>query len=100
MTGDWLNSDSVSSFTLMGSSVLDLRNTALPPGRVRIEAFTMMGEIKVIVPYGLPVRLSAFPFMGEARMADDVARRVERDEPWVEISGFAMMGSIVVKAAD
>lgn len=100
MTGDWLNSDKVSSFTLMGSTTLDLRHTPLPPGRLRIDAFTLMGEIRVIVPRGLPVKLSAFPFMGDARMADNVERRIVRDEPYVEISGFAMMGSIVVRSAD
>ncbi len=100
MTGDWLNTDNVSSFTLMGSTTLDLRHTALPPGRLKIDAFTLMGEIKVIVPRGLPVKLSAFPFMGDARMAENVERRVVRSGPYVEISGFAMMGSIVVHSAD
>ena len=100
MSGDWLNSEKVSSFTLMGSTTLDLRDTALPPGRLKIDAFTLMGEIKVIVPRGLPVKLSALPFMGEARMTDEVERRIVRDEPYVEISGLALMGSIVVRSAD
>ncbi|MFZ2635013.1 MAG: DUF1707 domain-containing protein [Rectinemataceae bacterium] len=100
MTGDWLGGNSVTSFTLMGETVLDLRHTALPSGRLKIDAFSLMGEIKVIVPHGLPVKMSAFPFMGEARMAEDVERRIDRGAPWVEISGFAMMASIVVKAQD
>ena len=101
MAGDWLNTDKVTSFTLMGSTILDLRDTALPPGRLKIDVFTLMGEINVIVPRGLPVKLSAFPFMGDARMASDVDRRVPRSGgSWVEISGFAMMGSIRVRSAD
>jgi hypothetical protein len=100
MTGDWLSGDKVDSFTLMGSTKLDLRDVALPAGRLKIDAFCLMGEIKIIVPRGLPVRLNAFPFMGEARLGRDVGSRVEPGRPYVEVSGFAMMGSIVVVAAD
>jgi hypothetical protein len=100
MTGDWLNSDQATSFTLMGSTTLDLRDTALPPGRLRIDAVAIMGEVRVIVPEGVPVKMSAFPFMGEANVARGVPQRVlDRDQPWVEISGIALMGSIVVKTA-
>lgn len=100
MTGDWLTGDAVTSFTLMGSTTLDLRDTPLPAGRLRIDAFTLMGEIKVIVPRGVPVRMNVFPFMGEAKLAAGVERKIDRDGPWVEVSGFAMMASVVVTAAD
>lgn len=100
MTGDWLGGNAVTSFTLMGSTTLDLRNTALPPGKLKIDAFALMGETRIIVPRGLPVKLTALPFMGEARVAESVERRVDRSGSWVEIGGIAMMGSIVVKAAD
>lgn len=98
MAGDWLNSDQATSFTLMGSTTLDLRNTALPPGRLKIDAIAIMGEIRILVPYGLPVKMSAFPFMGEANIHSSVEQRVDRRQPWVDISGLALMGSIIVKA--
>lgn len=100
MTGDWLGGRAVNSFTLMGSTTLDLRDTAIPPGRLKIDVFSLMGETKIILPRGLPVKMSAFPFMGEARMAGDVNRRVDRSGSWVEISGLALMASIVVKTGD
>lgn len=100
LTGDWLNGDQVGSFTVMGSTKIDLRDTALPPGRLKIDAFCLMGETKIIVPRGLPVRLNVFPFMGEAKLARDVRSRVLPGEPFVEVNGFAMMGSLVVVAAD
>lgn len=100
LQGDWLNGDKVDAFTLMGSTKLDLRDTALPEGRLRIEVFCLMGETKVVVPRGLPVRIRAFPFMGEARAARDVDQRIDRDGPYVDIEGFVMMGSLVVVAAD
>lgn len=100
LTGDWLSSDQATSLTLMGSTTLDLRDTALPPGRLKIEALAIMGELKIIVPPGLPVKMSAFPFMGEANLHKSVERRVVRGESYVEVSGIALMGSIVVKAMD
>jgi hypothetical protein len=100
MTGNWLSSDRVSSFTVMGSTRLDLREVDLPPGPVRIEAFTLMGETKVIVPRGLPVKLNAFAFMGESRAGREVNQKTHGAETWIEITGFAMMGSVTVNAKD
>jgi len=100
LTGNWLSSDHVSSFTVMGSTRLDLREVVLPPGPVRIEAFTLMGETKVIVPRGLPVKLNAFAFMGESHAGREVNQQINGARSWVEISGMAMMGSITVRAMD
>jgi hypothetical protein len=100
LNGDWVTGDQVGAFTLMGSTKLDLRDTALPPGRLKIDAFVLMGEIKIVVPRCLPVRMSAFPFMGEANASREVERRIEPDKPYVEVSGVAMMGSITVVAMD
>ena len=100
LTGNWLSSDRVSAFTVMGSTHIDLRDVDLPPGAVRIEAFTLMGENKVIVPRGLPVRLNAFALMGESRAGREVNQQVAGAPSWVEITGVAMMGSITVRAQD
>jgi hypothetical protein len=98
LQGDWLSGDRISSFTLMGNTQIDLRDTALPPGRLKIEAFCMMGNLKVIVPRGLPVKLNAFPFMGNSHIDRDVDRRVNRGEPYLQIDGFSFMGNLVVIA--
>lgn len=101
MTGNWLDSDRVSSFTLMGSTRLDLRDADLPEsGPIRIEAFVFMGEVVVIVPREIPVRMTATPFMGEATTRRDVDQNVRGARRWVEVSGLVLMGSVVVKAAD
>lgn len=101
MTGNWLDSDRVNSFTLMGSTRLDLRDADLPEsGPIRIEAFVLMGETVVIVPRDLPVRLTAMPFMGEARARREVDQNVRGARRWVEVSGLVVMGSVLVKAAD
>ena len=101
MTGNWLDSDRVNCFTVMGSTRLDLRDADLPDsGPVRIDAFVIMGETVVIVPRELPVRLTATPFMGEAVARRDVDQDTRGARRWVEISGLVVMGSVVVKAAD
>lgn len=97
LAGDWLNSDQATSFTLMGSTTLDLRGTVIPPGRLKIDAMAIMGEIQILVPPGLPVKMSAFPFMGEATVKGSVEQRIVPGMPWVDVSGIALMGSIVVK---
>ena len=98
LTGNWLTSNKVSSFTVMGSTKLDLRDSDLPTGPINVEVFTLMGETKIIVPPGLPVRMNAFAFMAESTAHRSVNQQVHGAETWVEISGFVMMGSVVVKA--
>ncbi len=100
LTGNWLTSNKVSSFTVMGSTKLDLRDSDLPLGPINVEVFTLMGETKIIVPPGLPVRMNAFAFMAESTAHRSVNQQVHGAETWVEISGFVMMGSVVVKAMD
>ncbi len=100
MTGDWLSSDQVSSFTVMGSTRLDLRDADLPAGPIRIEVFTLMGDTRIIVPPDLPVHLKAFAFMGDSKAGREVRQKTGGARSWVEISGFVMMGSLTVRATD
>jgi len=100
LTGNWLTSDRVSSFTVMGSTKLDLRDVELPLGPIRIEAFTVMGDTRIIVPHGLPVRLNTFVFMGESTAGRDVNQQIRGADTWVEVSGFIVMGSVKVQAMD
>lgn len=98
LAGNWLSGDRVSSFTVMGSTKIDLREVDLPPGPLKIEVFTLMGETRIIVPRGLPVRMSAFALMAESRVDREVEQQTRGAESWVEVSGFAMMGELRVTA--
>ena len=117
LTGEWLKGRSVTSITVMGETKIDLRNAALPPGTLKIQAFAVMGEIDILVPKGVPVSMNVVPFMGEARIRRGPAeKRIKTDrllssiDPGgtspggtdasaaIEISGLALMGSIIVKA--
>lgn len=100
LQGNWLQGDSAVSLTVMGSTRIDLRNVALPQGPIRIQAFVLMGETRVIVPPKLPVRLNASPFMGEVTAKRNIDQQVRYGEPHVIIDGFVLMGSLVVVAED
>lgn len=100
LQGDFLSGDKIGSFTVLGTTSIDLRDTALPPGALRIDAFCVLGNLKVIVPHGLPVRMNSLPILGDSHIARDVERRVERDMPHVVVNGFAVLGNLVVVAQD
>ena len=48
LTGNWLTSDRVSTFTVMGSTKIDLRDVDLPPGATKIEVFTLIDRKSVV----------------------------------------------------
>lgn len=100
LVGNWLTSDRVTTFTVMGSTKIDLRNADLPPGRIRIEVFTLMGDTKIIVPPGLPVQLNSFVVMGDSRADREVNQQTKGAGSWVEVSGFVIMGDIRVHAME
>lgn len=99
LQGDWLQGDRVNVFAFMGSTRIDLRDTVLPPGRLKLDAFCLMGDIKVVVPEGLPVKMNALPIMANSQVDRSVDRRVDRNAPWLDIEGLAFMGNIVVTTA-
>ncbi len=98
LTGNWLSSDRVSAFTVMGSTHMDFHNVDLPPGPVYIELYSLMGEVKITVPANLAVRLNVTPFMGDCKANRSVNQQTANAESWLEISGFVMMGEVTVNA--
>jgi hypothetical protein len=96
LQGDWLTGDRVGVFNLMGSTRIDLMDTALPPGKLKIDILCVMGDIKVIVPQGLPVRVNSLPIMANSQVDRGVERHVDRGSPYVEINGLSLMGNLVV----
>lgn len=99
LQGDFLSGDKIGVFTVMGSTRIDLTTTALPPGRLKIDTLCVMGDVKVIVPRGLPVKMNALPIMGNSHIDREVDRRITRGEPYLEINGLTLMGNLMVVAA-
>ncbi|MBA9004641.1 DUF1707 SHOCT-like domain-containing protein [Thermomonospora cellulosilytica] len=81
--------------SIMGDVVLDLRDAQVPRGEVAIVATAVMGDIKIIVPDGVDVRMTGYAVMGDRRI------RIHRPEPGhavpvVTINAKSIMGDITI----
>ena len=96
--GVWSVPEHHSAFALMGSVVIDLREAQLSAHHTHINASSIMGEVKIIVPADMHVMVDGTPIMGEFGQAKDkVAAHVGPDSPSVRVRGMAMMGSVTVQ---
>lgn len=96
--GVWSVPEHHSAFALMGSVVLDLRQAQLSAHDTQINASTIMGEVKIIVPAHFGVVIDGTPIMGEfGHGKDKVPAEVGPDSPTIRVRGLALMGSVTVQ---
>ncbi len=96
VNGRMLLGKSASSITLMGSTVIDLRDIEVPASGMHIEVIAIMGETRIIVSPDMLVHLSVVPIMGEAISRADVPFG-SNNQGILEIGGVALMGSVSVR---
>ena len=97
LTGDWLDDDRATSISFLGSSRIDLRDTALHEPYVPLNVIAIMGEAKIIVPPDMRIQNNITPLLAEVHV--EGGRRKEKRSRTLRLSGFALMGEvhIVVK---
>lgn len=96
--GVWSVPANHSAFALMGSVVIDLRQAQLESHHTQINASSIMGEVKIIVPADMHVVLDGTPIMGEfSQQKDKTPAEVGPGSPTVRIRGVALMGSVNVQ---
>ena len=96
--GVWAVPEHHSAFALMGSVVIDLRQAQLSARETHINASTIMGEVKIIVPAHLHVVVDGTPIMGDYTQGKDkVPAEVGPDSPTIRVRGMALMGSVNVQ---
>jgi hypothetical protein len=96
--GVWAVPENHSAFALMGSVIIDLREAQLSSHTTHINATTIMGEVKIIVPAHMHVVVDGTPIMGEfTQQKDKALAEVGPDSPTVRIRGMALMGSVNVQ---
>ena len=96
--GVWSIPENHSAFALMGSVVIDLREAQLSSHHTQINASTIMGEVKIIVPAHMQVVVDGTPIMGEfTQQKDKTPAEIGPDSPTVRIRGMALMGSVNVQ---
>jgi hypothetical protein len=91
--GAWTPTPVIVANTFMGSLVLDFRETAIPTGGVDIYTDVIMGELKVILPPGLPADVDCSTFMGTVT---DKTKGGVAGAPTIRITGGTVMGGITV----
>ena len=96
--GVWSVPEHHSAFALLGSVVIDLRQAQFAAHDTQINASTIMGEVKIIVPAHVNVVIDGTPIMGEfGQGKDKTPVDVGPDSPTVRVRGMALMGSVTVQ---
>jgi hypothetical protein len=116
--GEWEPADVTRVFALLGSADLDFTRALLLPGVTEVQAFTLCGSARIVVPEGLEVEVTGSALLGDfkqstrRRRARRLLRRTlraargdleddeeyERDDepPLLRITGLALLGSVRV----
>lgn len=91
--GTWTPTRVIVANTFMGNVTLDFRETEIPAGGVDIYTDVIMGELKVILPPGLPADVDCSSFMGAVT---DKSKAGVAGAPTIRITGGTVMGAITV----
>ncbi len=62
--GEWEPPERMRVFACMGRAVLDFRKAVLPPGITEVQAFSLLGSVKIIVPPELDVEINGNALLG------------------------------------
>ncbi|SEB52524.1 Cell wall-active antibiotics response 4TMS YvqF [Nocardioides exalbidus] len=96
--GVWSVPENHSAFALMGSVVIDLRQAHLQSHDTQINASSIMGEVKIIVPAHMHVVVDGTPIMGDFTQGKDkVPAEIGPDSPTLRVRGMALMGSVNIQ---
>jgi hypothetical protein len=95
LSGDWLNGSSARSISILGSSRLDLRDTALEEPVISVHVVAVMGETRIIVPPDMRVENLVTPVLAEVSVR--AARKRSTKRRTLRLSGFAVMGEVRVE---
>lgn len=94
--GHWRLPRSTKVVTVMGETVLDLRQAIIEDADLEMTMFLVMGEQKVIVPEGVEVEVTGAVFMGSRRV-DVSPVRPRPGVPRLRLKVRGMMGEVKVR---
>ncbi len=83
--------------TIFGDVVLDLREAAVAYDRIEIDATTVFGDVRLLVPEGIEVHLRGSSFFGDLRQ--DAGRHAPAGAPVVALDARTTFGDVRVQAA-
>lgn len=82
--------------SVFGETRLDFREVILPPGPTHLHCVSVFGATRITVPPGLYVQVNGTGILGEFGDVDP-AGLPGPDDPWLKITGVAVMGEVKVK---
>jgi hypothetical protein len=95
-TGNWLTAKGARGATLLGDIVYDLRECDFSFGVGSLEVFAILGDVRVIVPRGLPVRTRVSRLLGDAVIDPDLSSDLRPGEPGLDLRIFSLLGDVKV----
>jgi predicted membrane protein len=82
--GNWEVAEEIEVRAIAGDVSLDFRSAELPPsGLVSIDAFTLCGNIEIIVPDGADVEINGTPILGSIEQQVRKPRARDAIREWV-----------------
>lgn len=91
--GNWSPPPVIVANTIMGSLVLDFREAVIPAQGIDIYVDVILGDLKIILPPGLPADVDCSTFMGSI---NDKSKAGVPGAPTIRVTGATMMGGISV----
>lgn len=95
--GRWRIGPHTKAFAVMGDCQLDLRQAEVTSTEVQIDAYAIMGDVKVIVPEGVDVELTGMALMGDKKCKIADVRPLP-GAPLIRVRAYAVMGDVKVES--
>lgn len=99
-TGRWDAPRRTVAYEVMGNVKLDLREVLVPGETLQIDAYVLMGDVRVLVPPGTDVEVSGMTVMGNGRTETEA---FGADTPptgaRVEVRAYSMLGNVRFRTA-
>jgi hypothetical protein len=96
-TGAWTPPRILTTVTAFGDTDLDFREARLGPGVTEVELQTVLGDVDIIVPPGLPVEISCSSILASLKTDESIHHVEPGDGPRLRITGFAVLADVEVQ---
>ncbi|WP_122261825.1 LiaF domain-containing protein [Ornithinimicrobium cerasi] len=99
-TGRWEVGRRTVAYQLMGNLKLDLRDVLVPGETLEVEAYVLMGDVRVLVPAGTDVQVRGATLMGDGRTESDAfSADLPPTGSRVVVTVWSLMGNVRVRTA-
>lgn len=99
-TGHWPAARRTVAYQFLGDLNLDLRQVIHPGEELQVEAYSCMGDVKVLVPPGTQVELRGTTLLGDARVeVDQASHDAAPTGARLVVTVHSLMGDVRVRCA-